>query len=112
MIYPLENKKSSSPSGVAGGLGYFCGICSRFQRNVFAALRVTLEELMKTENLEVKERKFSLNPLLLLLLLFAAPSTAQYGITGDAEVLFSCWYLVLTLSSLTSIFYLKNIILH
>uniref|UniRef100_A0A8B9EFJ9 Neuronal growth regulator 1 n=1 Tax=Anser cygnoides TaxID=8845 RepID=A0A8B9EFJ9_ANSCY len=40
------------------------------------------------------------------------PSTAQYGITGDAEVLFSCWYLVLTLSSLTSIFYLKNIILH
>ncbi|XP_047917913.2 neuronal growth regulator 1 isoform X3 [Anser cygnoides] len=41
-----------------------------------------------------------------------APSTAQYGITGDAEVLFSCWYLVLTLSSLTSIFYLKNIILH
>ncbi|XP_027596164.1 neuronal growth regulator 1, partial [Pipra filicauda] len=41
-----------------------------------------------------------------------APSTAQYGITGDAEVLFSCWYLVLTLSSLSSIFYLKNIILH
>ncbi|XP_054239927.1 neuronal growth regulator 1 isoform X1 [Indicator indicator] len=41
-----------------------------------------------------------------------APSTAQYGITGDAEILFSCWYLVLTLSSLTSIFYLKNIILH
>ncbi|NXM03404.1 NEGR1 regulator, partial [Tyrannus savana] len=40
------------------------------------------------------------------------PSTAQYGITGDAEVLFSCWYLVLTLSSLSSIFYLKNIILH
>ncbi|NXU54225.1 NEGR1 regulator, partial [Turnix velox] len=40
------------------------------------------------------------------------PSTAQYGITGDAEVLFSCWYLVLTLSSLTSVFYLKNIILH
>ncbi|NXJ79430.1 NEGR1 regulator, partial [Trogon melanurus] len=40
------------------------------------------------------------------------PSTAQYGVTGDAEVLFSCWYLVLTLSSLTSIFYLKNIILH
>ncbi|KAM9283311.1 neuronal growth regulator 1 [Morus bassanus] len=40
------------------------------------------------------------------------PSTAQYGITGDAEVLFSCWYLVLTLSSFTSIFYLKNIILH
>ncbi|XP_031974626.1 neuronal growth regulator 1 isoform X1 [Corvus cornix cornix] len=41
-----------------------------------------------------------------------APSTAQYGITGDAEVLFSCWSLVLTLSSLSSIFYLKNIILH
>ncbi|NXH98835.1 NEGR1 regulator, partial [Pachycephala philippinensis] len=40
------------------------------------------------------------------------PSTAQYGITGDAEVLFSCWSLVLTLSSLSSIFYLKNIILH
>ncbi|XP_067419418.1 neuronal growth regulator 1 isoform X1 [Emydura macquarii macquarii] len=40
-----------------------------------------------------------------------APSTAQYGITGGAEVLFSCWYLVLTLSSFTSIFYLKNIIL-
>ncbi|XP_039339045.1 neuronal growth regulator 1 [Mauremys reevesii] len=39
------------------------------------------------------------------------PSTAQYGITGGAEVLFSCWYLVLTLSSFTSIFYLKNIIL-
>lgn len=41
MIYPLENKKSSSPSG---------------------ALIVIFEELMKTENLEVKERKFSLNP--------------------------------------------------
>ncbi|NWW07755.1 NEGR1 regulator, partial [Oreocharis arfaki] len=40
------------------------------------------------------------------------PSTAQYGVTGDAEVLFSCWSLVLTLSSLSSIFYLKNIILH
>ncbi|NWX88258.1 NEGR1 regulator, partial [Nothoprocta pentlandii] len=39
------------------------------------------------------------------------PSTAQYGITGAAEVVFSCWSLVLTLSSLTSIFYLKNIIL-
>ncbi|KAJ7401497.1 hypothetical protein BTVI_95591 [Pitangus sulphuratus] len=47
-----------------------------------------------------------------LVLRYAAPSTAQYGITGDAEVLFSCWYLVLTLSSLSSIFYLKNIILH
>nr|XP_030135346.1 neuronal growth regulator 1 isoform X1 [Taeniopygia guttata] len=41
-----------------------------------------------------------------------APSTAQYGITGHAEVLFSCWSLVLTLSSLSSIFYLKNILLH
>uniref|UniRef100_A0A8C0U7Z1 Neuronal growth regulator 1 n=1 Tax=Cyanistes caeruleus TaxID=156563 RepID=A0A8C0U7Z1_CYACU len=40
------------------------------------------------------------------------PSTAQYGITGHAEVLFSCWSLVLTLSSLSSIFYLKNILLH
>ncbi|XP_040144798.1 neuronal growth regulator 1 isoform X3 [Ictidomys tridecemlineatus] len=40
-----------------------------------------------------------------------APSTAQYGITGSADVLFSCWYLVLTLSSFTSIFYLKNAIL-
>ncbi|NWW73003.1 NEGR1 regulator, partial [Climacteris rufus] len=40
------------------------------------------------------------------------PSTAQYGITGDAEVPFSCWSLVLTLASLSSIFYLKNIILH
>ncbi|NXD94484.1 NEGR1 regulator, partial [Chaetorhynchus papuensis] len=40
------------------------------------------------------------------------PSTAQFGVTGDAEVLFSCWSLVLTLSSLSSIFYLKNIILH
>nr|XP_033771193.1 neuronal growth regulator 1 isoform X2 [Geotrypetes seraphini] len=40
-----------------------------------------------------------------------APSTAQYGITGSAEILFSCWYLVLTMSSLTSIFYLKNVIL-
>ncbi|XP_047395513.1 neuronal growth regulator 1 [Sciurus carolinensis] len=39
------------------------------------------------------------------------PSTAQYGITGSADVLFSCWYLVLTLSSFTSIFYLKNAIL-
>nr|XP_011768748.1 neuronal growth regulator 1-like [Macaca nemestrina] len=39
------------------------------------------------------------------------PSTAQYGITGNADVLFSCWYLVLTLSSFTSIFYLKNAIL-
>ncbi|NXA50494.1 NEGR1 regulator, partial [Nothocercus julius] len=39
------------------------------------------------------------------------PSTAQYGITGAAEVVFSCWSLVLTLSSLTSMFYLKNIIL-
>ncbi|XP_044800786.1 neuronal growth regulator 1 isoform X4 [Bubalus bubalis] len=39
------------------------------------------------------------------------PSTAQYGITGSAEVLFSCWYLVLTLSSFTSLFYLKNAIL-
>ncbi|XP_053806090.1 neuronal growth regulator 1 isoform X3 [Vidua chalybeata] len=41
-----------------------------------------------------------------------SPSTAQYGITGHAEVLFSCWSLVLTLSSLSSIFYLKNILLH
>ncbi|NXI26471.1 NEGR1 regulator, partial [Sterrhoptilus dennistouni] len=40
------------------------------------------------------------------------PSTAQYGITGHAEVLFSCWSLVLTLASLSSIFYLKNILLH
>ncbi|NXD10309.1 NEGR1 regulator, partial [Nothocercus nigrocapillus] len=40
-----------------------------------------------------------------------SPSTAQYGITGAAEVVFSCWSLVLTLSSLTSMFYLKNIIL-
>ncbi|NXQ10901.1 NEGR1 regulator, partial [Peucedramus taeniatus] len=40
------------------------------------------------------------------------PSTAQYGITGHAEVLFSCWSLVVTLSSLSSIFYLKNILLH
>ncbi|NXP39418.1 NEGR1 regulator, partial [Leiothrix lutea] len=40
------------------------------------------------------------------------PSTAQYGITGHAEVLFSCWSLVLALSSLSSIFYLKNILLH
>ncbi|XP_054940491.1 neuronal growth regulator 1 [Physeter macrocephalus] len=39
------------------------------------------------------------------------PSTAQYGITGSADVLFSCWYLVLTLSSFTSLFYLKNAIL-
>nr|KAF6383001.1 neuronal growth regulator 1 [Pipistrellus kuhlii] len=39
------------------------------------------------------------------------PSTAQYGITGRADVLFSCWYLVLTLSSFTSIFHLKNAIL-
>ncbi|XP_040216636.1 neuronal growth regulator 1 isoform X2 [Rana temporaria] len=39
------------------------------------------------------------------------PSTAQYGITGRAEILFSCWYLVLTLSSFTSIIYLKNIII-
>uniref|UniRef100_A0A8C0Q1J0 Neuronal growth regulator 1 n=1 Tax=Canis lupus familiaris TaxID=9615 RepID=A0A8C0Q1J0_CANLF len=39
------------------------------------------------------------------------PSTAQYGITGSADVLFSCWYLVLTLSSFTSICYLKNAIL-
>lgn len=42
----------------------------------------------------------------------AAPSTAQYGITGHAEVLFSCWSLVFALSSLSSIFYLKNILLH
>ncbi|XP_032923282.1 neuronal growth regulator 1 isoform X1 [Catharus ustulatus] len=41
-----------------------------------------------------------------------APSTAQYGITGHAEELFSCWSLVLTLSSLSSIFYLRNILLH
>ncbi|CAH2311027.1 neuronal growth regulator 1 isoform X1 [Pelobates cultripes] len=40
----------------------------------------------------------------------SAPSTAQYGITGRAEILFSCWYLVLTLSSFTSIIYLKNVI--
>ncbi|NXT65367.1 NEGR1 regulator, partial [Chaetops frenatus] len=40
------------------------------------------------------------------------PSTAQYGVTGHAEVLFSCWSLVLSLSSLSSIFYLKNILLH
>ncbi|KAM8999751.1 neuronal growth regulator 1 [Sarcophilus harrisii] len=39
------------------------------------------------------------------------PSTAQYGITGSAEVLFSCWSLVLSLPSLTSILYLKDIIL-
>ncbi|XP_073449846.1 neuronal growth regulator 1 isoform X3 [Aquarana catesbeiana] len=39
------------------------------------------------------------------------PSTAQYGITGRAEILFSCWYLVLTLSSFTSIIYLKNVII-
>ncbi|KAE8609551.1 hypothetical protein XENTR_v10011842 [Xenopus tropicalis] len=42
---------------------------------------------------------------------YAAPSTAQYGITGRAEILFSCWYLVLTLSSFTSIIYLKNAII-
>ncbi|XP_075688198.1 neuronal growth regulator 1 [Rhinoderma darwinii] len=41
----------------------------------------------------------------------SAPSTAQYGITGKAEILFSCWYLVLTLSSFTSIIYLKNIVI-
>ncbi|XP_077306602.1 neuronal growth regulator 1 isoform X1 [Lithobates pipiens] len=41
----------------------------------------------------------------------SAPSTAQYGITGRAEILFSCWYLVLTLSSFTSIIYLKNVII-
>ncbi|XP_068095324.1 neuronal growth regulator 1 isoform X1 [Hyperolius riggenbachi] len=41
----------------------------------------------------------------------SAPSTAQYGITGRAEILFSCWYLVLTLSSFTSIIYLKNTII-
>ncbi|XP_073499997.1 neuronal growth regulator 1 isoform X2 [Phyllobates terribilis] len=39
------------------------------------------------------------------------PSTAQYGITGRAEILFSCWYLVLTLSSFTSIIYLKNMVI-
>ncbi|KAM9325914.1 neuronal growth regulator 1 [Gastrophryne carolinensis] len=40
------------------------------------------------------------------------PSTAQYGITtGRAEILFSCWYLVLTLSSFTSIIYLKNVVI-
>ncbi|XP_038601671.1 neuronal growth regulator 1 [Tachyglossus aculeatus] len=44
-------------------------------------------------------------------LLLNPPSTSQNGITGSAEVLFSCWYLVLTLSSFTSIFYLKNTIL-
>ncbi|XP_071985323.1 neuronal growth regulator 1 isoform X2 [Engystomops pustulosus] len=41
----------------------------------------------------------------------SAPSTAQYGITGRAEILFSCWYLVLTLSSFTSIIYLKNVVI-
>ncbi|XP_053549326.1 neuronal growth regulator 1 isoform X1 [Bombina bombina] len=40
----------------------------------------------------------------------SAPSTAQYGITGSAEILFSCWYLVLTLSSFISTIYLKNVI--
>ncbi|XP_053100648.1 neuronal growth regulator 1 isoform X7 [Hemicordylus capensis] len=39
-----------------------------------------------------------------------APTT-QLGITGGAEVLLSCWYLVLILSSYTSIMYLKNIVL-
>lgn len=42
---------------------------------------------------------------------FPAPSTAQYGITGSACDLFSCWSLVLTLSSVISISYLKNAIL-
>ncbi|XP_075471937.1 neuronal growth regulator 1 isoform X9 [Ascaphus truei] len=42
---------------------------------------------------------------------YTAPSTAQYGITGSAEILFSCWHLALTLSSLSSILYLKNAIL-
>ncbi|XP_033877622.1 neuronal growth regulator 1 isoform X2 [Acipenser ruthenus] len=32
------------------------------------------------------------------------PSTAQYGITGSAEVIFSWWYLVLALSSYISIY--------
>ncbi|MBN3277729.1 NEGR1 regulator, partial [Polyodon spathula] len=32
------------------------------------------------------------------------PSTAQYGITGSAEVLFSWWYLMLALSSYISIY--------
>lgn len=42
---------------------------------------------------------------------FPAPSTAQYGITGSACDLFSCWSLVLTLSSVISISYLKNAVL-
>ncbi|XP_006635043.1 neuronal growth regulator 1 isoform X2 [Lepisosteus oculatus] len=32
------------------------------------------------------------------------PSTALYGITGSAEVLFACWYLVLALSSFISVY--------
>ncbi|KAM7317767.1 hypothetical protein ACRRTK_022504 [Alexandromys fortis] len=42
---------------------------------------------------------------------FSSPSTAQYGITGSACDLFSCWSLVLTLSSVISISYLKNAVL-
>ncbi|CAI5776943.1 neuronal growth regulator 1 isoform X2 [Podarcis lilfordi] len=44
-------------------------------------------------------------------LLLNPPSTTQLGITGGAEVLLSCWFLVLTLSSYTSLMYLKNIVL-
>ncbi|XP_066548335.1 neuronal growth regulator 1 [Amia ocellicauda] len=32
------------------------------------------------------------------------PSTALYGITGSAEVILSCWYLVLALSSFISVY--------
>ncbi|XP_006003702.1 neuronal growth regulator 1 isoform X2 [Latimeria chalumnae] len=32
------------------------------------------------------------------------PSTAQYGLAGNAEALFSCWYLVLAVSSLINVF--------
>ncbi|XP_078524826.1 neuronal growth regulator 1 [Lissotriton helveticus] len=40
------------------------------------------------------------------------PSSAQYGITGSAGTSFPCWHIVLTLSSFTSIHYLKSDILH
>ncbi|KAM4642226.1 neuronal growth regulator 1 isoform 2-T2 [Discoglossus pictus] len=75
-------------------------------RSILTFANVTEEHFgnytcVAVNNLGTSNSSLPLNP----------PSTAQYGITGSAEILFSCWYLVLTLSSFTSTIYLKNIIL-